>query len=91
MSNYDNTNKGQIWRNDKKINDKHPDLKGSINIEGVEYWLSCWKRATGANPKSPALRMSVERKEQQPQAQAPQAQAPQAAPPADDPNDDIPF
>ena len=64
------------------------DLRGSINIEGVEYWLSCWKRAPGANPKSPALRMSAERKEQQPQAQAPQAQAPQA-PPVD--NDDIPF
>ena len=90
MSNYDNTNKGQIWGNDKKTTDSHPDLRGSINIEGVEYWLSCWKRAPGANPKSPALRMSAERKEQQPQTQAPQAT--QSTQPTDGNfDDDIPF
>jgi len=50
MGNYDNTNKGQIWKNDKKTTDTHPDFKGSINIEGVEYWLSCWKRSPNANP-----------------------------------------
>ena len=62
---YDNTNRGQIWKNDKKLTETHPDFKGSINVEGVEYWVSGWKRKEGANPKSPALSFSIQAKEQQ--------------------------
>lgn len=62
---YDNTNRGQIWGNDKKEKDSHPDFKGSINVEGKEYWLSAWKRAPDANPKAPSLSFSVQPKEQQ--------------------------
>ena len=29
---YDNTNRGQIWGNDKKTTENHPDFKGSINL-----------------------------------------------------------
>lgn len=97
MSNYDNTNRGQIWGNDKKEKDSQPDFKGSINIEGVEYWLSAWRRKPDAHPKAPSLSFSVQRKEevhsqgiqQAQQAQQPQQQAPQA-PPIDD-LEDIPF
>ena len=60
---YDNTNRGQIWKNDKKETENHPDFKGSINIDGKEYWLSGWKRKAGANPKAPALSLSVQPKE----------------------------
>ena len=63
MTEFDNTNRGQLWGNDKKETEKHPDFKGSVNIEGVEYWLSGWKRKEGANPKSPALSLSVTKKE----------------------------
>lgn len=62
---YDNTNRGQIWGNDKKEKDTHPDFKGSINVEGVEYWLSAWKRKPDANPKAPALSFSIQRKDEQ--------------------------
>ena len=41
---YDNTNSGMLARNDKKETEKHPDFKGSINVDGVEYWLSAWVR-----------------------------------------------
>ena len=61
---YDNTNRGQIWKNDKKLTESHPDFKGSINVEGVEYWVSGWKRKEGANPKSPALSFSIQAKEE---------------------------
>lgn len=61
---YDNTNRGQIWGNDKKESDKHPDFKGSLNVEGVEYWVSAWKRRPDANPKAPALSFSIQPKEQ---------------------------
>jgi hypothetical protein len=44
---YDNTNSGFIGANKKKESDKHPDITGSANIEGVEYWVSGWKNAKG--------------------------------------------
>src|SRR5579885_1177545 len=44
MSQYDNTNTGLLATNERKQTEKHPDYSGSINIEGVEYWLSGWKR-----------------------------------------------
>jgi len=87
MGNYDNTNKGQIWKNDKKTTDTHPDFKGSINIEGVEYWLSCWKRSPNANPNAPALKMSVQRKEANQGQSTHQNQADTIA----NIDDDIPF
>lgn len=55
---YDNTNSGFIGKNNKKETDKHPDITGSINIDGKEFWLSGWKNAKGyglkAKPKEPS-------------------------------------
>jgi uncharacterized protein (DUF736 family) len=42
MSEYDNTNRGSLFRNNKKEEDRHPDFNGSINVEGTEYWLNAW-------------------------------------------------
>lgn len=39
---YDNTNRGAAFVNSKKKTEKHPDHTGSINVDGVEYWLSMW-------------------------------------------------
>ena len=40
---YDNTNKGALFGNDRKRPDKKdPDLQGKINIDGQERWLSAW-------------------------------------------------
>ena len=39
---YDNTNSGMLSRNDRKEKDTHPDFKGAINVDGVDYWLSAW-------------------------------------------------
>jgi hypothetical protein len=51
MADYDNTNSGFIGKNPNKKKDSHPDLKGSINIEGMEYWLSAWKNSKGYGMK----------------------------------------
>ena len=84
MSDYDNTNRGQIWLNDRKESDKHPDFKGDINVDGVEYWVSAWKRDPNGNPRAPSLRFSIQLKE-------PKAEAPQKEQPPADFDDDIPF
>lgn len=63
MADYDQTNRGSIWKNEKKEKDTHPDLTGSLNVNGVEYWVSAWKRKPDASPKAPALSFSVKPKE----------------------------
>lgn len=42
MTDYDNTNRGGLWKNARKESDKHPDYTGNINVNGVEMWLSAW-------------------------------------------------
>ena len=94
MSDFDNTNRGAVWKNEDKQSEKHPDFKGSINIEGVEYWVSGWRRKAGANPKSPALSLSVTMKESKaPQInnQMQQQQQPQHSPADESWDDDMPF
>jgi hypothetical protein len=60
---YDNTNRGAIWKNEKKETEKHPDFKGDLNIDGVIYNVSAWKRKPDANPKAPLLSFSVSKRE----------------------------
>lgn len=59
MTDFDNTNRGSIWKNERKETEKHPDFTGSINVEGKEFWLNAWKRKPGAKENSPALTFSV--------------------------------
>lgn len=97
MSQYDNTNRGSIWKNDRKEKDTHPDFKGSLNVEGKEYWVSAWKRKEGANPKAPALSFSIQAKEnaQAGGASYPSPSQPGGTEPAQAPesfvDDDLPF
>lgn len=63
MTEYDNTNSGALFKNDKE-HDKQPDYKGSINVEGTDYWLSSWIKTSKAGRKFMSL--SVTPKEAQP-------------------------
>lgn len=63
MSEYNNDNRLAIWKNDKKESDTHPDFKGQGMVNGVEVWVSAWKRKDGANPNAPALSISVQAKD----------------------------
>ena len=85
MSNYDNTNRGALFPNDRREKDTQPNYKGEINVNGVDMWISGWKQMSNAG--KPYLSLSLTPKEAQPQAQAP-AQPAMASATIDD---DIPF
>jgi hypothetical protein len=84
---YDNTNRGVLFKNDRKETDNHPDYSGQVNVEGVEYFFSGWIKTAGPNAKNPGskfLSVSVSKKREQP--------APRATPsPSLYYDDDIPF
>lgn len=72
MSNWDNSNKGGIWKNDKRESDTHPHFKGNAEVGGVEYWVSGWLRNPDGNPQAPAMKFSFTAKENQHHVQPPQ-------------------
>jgi hypothetical protein len=48
---YDNKNKGAIFVNNKKQSNNHPDMTGKIDIEGTEYYISCWYKQSKKGEK----------------------------------------
>ena len=79
MAEYDPTNRGALFINDRKEKDTQPDRTGSLNVDGVEYFLDGWIKESRDGKKF--LSVSVKRKDKQPDsAPAPRAQAPRQAP-----------
>ena len=76
---YDNTNSGLLAKNDKQGNESRPDYRGSINVDGREYWLSAWIKQGREGTKLAGqkyMSLSVKPKDEQ----AAYAPAPAAAP-----------
>lgn len=38
-------NRGTLSYNDKKNSSKQPDMRGTANINGIDYWISGWDKA----------------------------------------------
>lgn len=91
MADYDNTNRGVLFKNKDKQADTHADSNGTINVDGVEYFLNAWKN-TSKNG-TPYLSLTVKRKDKQPVTSGGNDDAPAAAPAGtnDDFDDDVPF
>jgi hypothetical protein len=86
---YDNTNKGSLFKNDRKEQDTHADYNGSINIEGKEYWLNAWVKESKKDGKK-FFGLSAKSKDQA--SGTPHAKAKSAPARAKDlDGDDIPF
>ena len=60
---YDNTNRGSIWKNDNRETERHPHFTGVANVAGKEFYVSAWRRDKDANPKAPALTFSFKPKD----------------------------
>jgi hypothetical protein len=67
-------NSGILFKNDKQGIETRPDYKGSINVAGVDYWLSGWMK-TGQKGKfmSLAIKTKTATVPQTPQPAAPEA------------------
>ena len=81
---YDNTNRGALFRNNRKEQDSQPDHTGSINIDGKEYYLNAWIKTSQNGNKFFSL--SVKPKD----AKQSQLESPAQALPSEH-GDDIPF
>lgn len=87
---FDNTNSGILARNERKAQPNHPDFTGTINVAGVDYWLSAWTKDGKPGSKMDGKRFfSLSVKPKDAPAAAPKPKAP--APATDDLDDDIPF
>ncbi len=51
MDNFDNTNRGILSKNLSKTQSNHPEYSGSINVDGVDYWLSAWIKESSKDGK----------------------------------------
>lgn len=82
---YDNKNRGALWDNLKKMSASHPDFKGELNVDGVDYWVSCWRKQDGEKMAAPTLKLSINKKENKRKLES--------KPPIDkhEFDDDIPF
>ena len=89
---FDNTNRGSLFKNDKKEQDSHADYNGSINIEGTEFWINAWVKESKKDGKK-FFSLSVKPKANQ---NATRGKSAPAKPKyegrkKDDEGDDIPF
>jgi hypothetical protein len=81
---FDNTNRGTLGKNNRKTTETQPEYAGSLNVNGVDYWLNGWVKE-GENGKFFSL--TVRAKEEAPR----QSSEPTRKPRADILDSDIPF
>ena len=65
MAEYDDTNRGVLFPNDRKQKSSHPDFKGNCTVktpdgELIELWVSGWEKE---GRKGPFLSLSFQLKE----------------------------
>lgn len=85
MSDYDNTNRGALFRNNRKEQPNHPDYNGTLNVEGVDYYINAWLKESKKDGKK-FFSISIKEKGVKAPPRQPESK------PADDFGDsDIPF
>lgn len=48
---YDDTNRGTLFKNNRKEKESHPDYNGKINVNGENYDLSAWLKESKSGMK----------------------------------------
>jgi len=82
-------NSGILFRNDRRESDSHPDYKGSIRVDGVDYWVSGWIK-TGDRGKFMSLSVRPKDDDRRPTSTSKRGSAPIEGG-IEDMENDIPF
>lgn len=77
-------NTGSLFKNNRREKDTHPEYRGSITVDGQEYWLSAWVKQGKDGGKYFSLSVQAKNTKSVPTPRP-------AAPVVDDFNDEIPF
>ncbi len=75
-----------LFNNGYKQKDSHPDMRGDLLLDGKEYEIAAWKKATRTG--EPWYSMKVQPKRAKPDDKRPERGA---QPATSDFNDDVPF
>jgi uncharacterized protein (DUF736 family) len=59
-------NSGSLFPNDRKEKETHPDLTGTIDVDGVAYWINGWSKTSAGGKEF--ISLSVRLKDKQPGA-----------------------
>ena len=73
---------GYLSRNEKKQSETHPDFRGSMTLEGREFWISAW---VAQNDRGKYFKLKFQPKQQ---VVVPLKKTPEPDPGYDDP---LPF
>lgn len=55
MAEYDDTNRGALFKNEDKQSESHSDYNGTINVDGTEYWINAWLKTAKSGKKFMSL------------------------------------
>lgn len=88
MTEYDNTNRGVLFKNNTGDNPKRPQYRGSLNVNGAEYNISAWIKESRKDG-SKFMSLSVEPKRDKPVAKPQKITEDNWA--TEELNDDMPF
>ena len=64
----ENDNSGALFKNDRKEQEKQPDYKGSLTVNGAEYWISAWLNESKSGQKYMGLKINLKEHQQAPEA-----------------------
>lgn len=56
---YDNVNRGVLFRDEKRTNERAPEYTGTINVAGKDFRLSAWVKESKAGKKFLSLAVSI--------------------------------
>lgn len=62
---YSNENRWSLFRNERKSEDKDPDYTGSLNVDGVEFYLNGWLKESKKDGKK-FFSGNIKKKERRP-------------------------
>lgn len=85
---FDDTNRGIAFKNEDKKSDKHPSYRGTLNVEGREYWVSVWPKTT---KKGQAISLSIQPKDKENDERSGRVERERQRFVDEELNDDIPF